>query len=161
MPDPDAVLNSWKIRAVRALTGHYNSARKFEWWARVLTFASLMVGLSAAILTAAILSAEDPSTELRVWAVIAAAGASLLGLFQNQLDLGPRAAHHLAAGAGYSKIRRMLETIDSSEPNPLESKDFQHIKQLWAETSQSAPIVPEREWQAAHARYPKALETSS
>jgi hypothetical protein len=158
MIDAEVVLSNWRIRAARALAGHYNSARKFEARARVLTFLSLTVGLAAAILTAAILSSPDPSTPLRIAAVVAASGATLLGLVQNQLNLGPRAAHHLAAGAGYSRIRRMIEILDPEEPNVLESKDFQHVIQAWTETSQSAPIIPKGEWKAAHDRYPKALE---
>jgi hypothetical protein len=156
--DADAVLKDWMIRAVRALTGHYNSARRFEKWARIITVVSLLVGLLATVLTAAILTAGTPSTELRLAAVVAAALASSLGLLQSQLNLGPRAAQHLAAGAGYSKIRRLLETLDRDDPDVLKSTEFQHVKQLYAEISQSAPIVPGSEWEAAHAKYPKTLE---
>lgn len=148
------VLNEWEKRASRALTGHYNSARKFELRARIWTVTSLVVGLIAAVLTAMILSADSPSTGLRIGAVIAATGASALGLLQSQLNLSTRAAHHLASGAGYSKIRRMLEMLDRSDAEILDSKEFHHIKQTWAEISQSAPIVPTREWRAAKEAYP-------
>lgn len=155
----DAVLEDWKLRALRALTGHYNSARRFEKWARILTVSSLSVSVLAAVLTAAILASDHPTTGLRLAAVIAAALAAAMGLLQSQLDLSSRATQHLAAGAGYSKIRRLLETLPETDPDILSSTDFRHVERLYSEVSQSAPIIPQAEWEAAHERYPKGLET--
>ena len=147
------------IRSVRALTGHYDSARDFEKWARVLTVVSLGTGLIAAVLTAAVLSADDPSSELRLAAAIAAAGASGLGLLQSQLNLGTRAEQHLRAGSGYSEIRRLLETLDKDDESILKSPEFQRAKELYTQVSQSAPIIPGRRWEDAHSRYPKSKES--
>lgn len=159
MPDTDIVVTDWLIRSVRALTGHYDSARDFEKWARILTVISLLMGLLAAVLTATILSADDPSSELRFAAVIAAAGASGLGLLQSQLNLGTRAEQHLRAGAGYSEIRRLLETLDKGDANLLKSPEFHRVRELYTQVSRSAPIIPGRRWKAAHARYPKSKES--
>lgn len=159
MREANEVVGDWMIRSVRALTGHYDSARDFEKWARVLTVVSLGMGLIAAVLTAAVLSADDPSSELRLAAAIAAAGASGLGLLQSQLNLGTRAEQHLRAGAGYSEIRRLLETLDKTDQNVLKSPEFQRIKELYTQVSRSAPIVPGRRWEDAHARYPKSKES--
>ncbi|HWO83851.1 MAG TPA: SLATT domain-containing protein [Solirubrobacterales bacterium] len=157
MQQEQTVFNDWKVRAGRALVGHYTSARKFEWWSRVLTLGSLSFSVAAAVLSAAILSAEIPGTGLRAWAVVAASGASVLGLLQAQFNLGARAAHHRAAGAGYSKIRRRLELLND-ESSPLKTSDFPYIKQLWDEVSHSAPIVPHRAWKFARKEYSKDLE---
>jgi hypothetical protein len=155
------VLADWKLRTLRALTGHYNSARRFEKWSRILTVLSLSISLLAAVLTAAVLAATHPTTSLRLAAVLAAALASALGLLQSQLNLGQRATQHLSSGAGYSKIRRMLEVLDEADPNILNSTDFRHIERLYSEVSQSAPIIPKAEWDAAHAKYPKTLESGT
>jgi hypothetical protein len=155
------VVADWTIRAVRALTGHYDSARAFEKWARILTVVSLVTGLIAAVLTAAILSANDPSSELRLAAVIAAAGASGLGLLQSQLNLGTRAEQHLRAGAGYSEIGRLLETLDKTDANVLKSPEFHRVRELYAQVSRSAPIIPGHRWESAHAGYPKSKEAQN
>jgi hypothetical protein len=117
------------------------------------------VGLIAAVLTAAILSADDPSSNLRLAAVFAAAGASGLGLLQSQLNLGTRAEQHLRAGAGYSEIRRLLETLDKNDTNLLKSPEFHRVRERYTQVSQSAPIIPGDRWKDAHARYPKSKES--
>jgi hypothetical protein len=156
--DEGLVLSDWQVRASRAIVGHYTSGRQFEFWARALTIASLTLSVAATVLSAAVLTSDSPGTGLRALTVIATSGASLLGLLQAQFNLGTRAAHHRAAGAGYSKIRRKLELLSDESGSPLQSPTFLYIEQLWDEVSHSAPIVPKRAWKFAREQYPPDLE---
>ena len=65
------VLDAWMLRSVRAVNGHYESAREFEWQARWLSVAALLATLAAAVLTASILAASDVIA-LRISAAVVA-----------------------------------------------------------------------------------------
>jgi len=145
-------VDAWRTRSLRALHGHYNSARRFETWARVLNVGALTVSVAAAVLTAVVLTIHAPSTGFRVITATLAAVASLLALLDNQLDLRVRAAEHRRTGAGYSKVRRALEIFAANGAHDLDSVEFRHIEQMWLEVSQTAPIVPGKPWRDAEKR---------
>jgi hypothetical protein len=146
------VVDAWRTRSLRALHGHYNSARRFETWARVLNVGALTVSVAAAVLTAFVLTIHAPSTGFRVVTATLVAVASLLALLDNQLDLRVRAAEHRRTGAGYSKVRRALEIFAENGAHDLDSVEFRHIEQMWLEVSQTAPIVPGKPWREAEKR---------
>jgi hypothetical protein len=144
-------------RLVRALNGHYESARVFEVQARWLSIGALFVTLVAAVLTAFILGAPDILL-LRISAAVAAALATSLGLLQTQLDLRGRAVQHRMAGSGYSRVRRQLEALAKVSENVLDSKEFRDIEHGYSEVSRSAPSIPTKVWVELLDNYPKKDE---
>jgi hypothetical protein len=148
------VLNAWMRRAVRALNGHYESAREFEEQARRLAVSGLFVTLVAAVLTAFVLAAPD-FLALRIGAAVAATLAASLGLLQTQLDLRGRAAQHRIAGSGYSHVRRDLEALVKVPEEVLESREFRDVQHLYSEVSKNAPTIPTKVWKVVLHKYPK------
>lgn len=142
------------LRSVRAVNGHYESAREFEWQARWLAVVALMATLAAAVLTAVILAIPDVLA-LRIVAAVMAALATALGLLQTQLDLRGRAERHRLAGSGYSQVRRDLEALMRIPINVLNVREFRDIQHLYSDVSKNAPTIPAKVWSKVLAEYPK------
>jgi len=151
------VLNAWMLRSVRAVNGHYESAREFEWRARWLSVTALFATLLAAVLTALILAVPD-RLALRIVAAVMGVVATALGLLQANLDLAGRAERHRAAGSGYSRVRRELEALSKLRGNVLDSRDFRDLEHLYSEISRSAPTIPEKVWKNVLDEYQKDEE---
>lgn len=148
------VLDAWMLRSVRAVNGHYESAREFEWQARWLSVAALFPTLAAAVLTASILAIPD-ILGLRIAAAATAAVATALGLLQTQLDLRGRAEKHRMAGSGYSRVRRELEALTKIATGALASSEFRDLQHLYSEVSRNAPTIPTKVWKKILDDYPK------
>ena len=149
------MLNAWMLRSVRAVNGHYESAREFEWQARWLSVSTLLATLSAAVLTASILAIPDVLA-LRIAAAVAATLATALGLLQTQLNLAGRAERHRMSGSGYSRVRRELEGLSKVRRNVLDSKEFRDLEHHYSEVSRNAPTIPAKVWKKMLTRYPRS-----
>lgn len=148
------MLDAWMLRSVRAVNGHYESAREFEWQARWLSVAALSATLAAAVLTASILAIPDIIV-LRIVAAVMATLATVLGLLQTQLDLRGRAEQHRLAGSGYSRVRRELEALTKIPVDILTSGEFRDLQHLYSNVSKDAPTIPAKVWKKVLTDYPK------
>ncbi len=154
MNNDDALLSDWLIRVKRKANAHACCAARCELLRKAIGVP--LVGISATTGTAVVAQevAGDPG-EWTWWVVGLVITAAILTSIQTFLDYGARAERHKAASAGFSSLRRRIQTgIERRDEHSHAEVD--RLREVFDDLVASEPIIPAAIWRDIEKKYPRS-----
>lgn len=145
---PTELIAHWRFRVHRMQLAHFETARKFDGYHRVL-------GISAATLSAVVgtavfvsLSKAPPFAGLQIITGLLSVAAGVLAALQTFLKYSELSDKHRIAGAKFANLKHRIELLFSMPPEqPDELKQqLTMIEDRWSKVREESPSVPTKIW---------------